>query len=463
MSTFFGSVWWLIVTLGLLITFHEFGHFVLARRCGVKVLKFSIGFGPALWSRVDRLGTQFVIAAIPLGGYVKMLDERELDGAAGGTQDLAGAHNRASLGARFAISAAGPAFNLIFTLAAFWLMFVIGKPDYLPIVGHVDQIAASAGFAKGDRLTAIDGNAIETWTDASLALLQGAMDHRDLGVAVVDAGGSERQRTLPLSKLPQDLDEQAAYREIGLEPRQWAVPPVIGSVSPDSPAARAGLKSGDRVVAIDAEKIADWRDIPAAIQKLAAPGKALTIHVERTGQTLDLAATPVRNAQESKAATQDVARQTPAWLLGIGAQPVEPHYDATLRYSPLAAIPQAFGETWQRSRETLGMLGRMVTGQASLKNLSGVITIAQVANSSAQLGLAWFLNFLAIISLSLAILNLLPIPILDGGHLLYYLIELVKGSPVSDRVQIAGQYVGLTLLMALMGLAFYNDILRIAS
>jgi len=454
MSQFFGSIWWLIVTMGLLVTFHEFGHFVVARRCGVKVLKFSIGFGPALWSRVDRHGTEFAIAAIPLGGYVKMLDERELEGDADDA-DLAGAHNRQPVLNRMAISAAGPAFNLIFTLAAFWLMFVIGKPDYLPVVGHVDHLAATAGFQNGDRITKIDGAAVDTWTDASLALLQAGMDRHDTGVTVVDAGGTERVRDLALSRLPAQLGEEDAYRQIGLSPRQWALAPVIGTVAPDSAASSAGLLAGDRFVSIDGERVDDWRDVPAVIQKHAAAGKALALEIRRGNETLALAATPTRAAAAPGAA--------PTWVLGVTPQPSEAKYDATLHYGPLAAIPKAFGETWQRSRETLGMLWRMLNGTASLKNLSGVITIAQVANTSAQLGPAWFLNFLAIISLSLAILNLLPIPILDGGHLLYYLIELVKGSPVSERMQMAGQYVGLTLLMALMGLAFYNDILRIAS
>ena len=452
MNEFFGSVWWLIVTLGLLITFHEYGHFVVARRCGVKVLKFSIGFGKALWTRRDRHGTEFAVAAIPLGGYVKMLDERESDVAPG---EVARAFNRQPVGRRMAIAAAGPAFNLLFTLAAFWLMFLIGKPDYLPVVGHAEQAAAAAGFARGDRITAIDGQPVLTWSDASQHLLQAAMERRDLAIAVTDAGGSERRRLLALSKLPADVADQDLYREVGISPRQFAVDPVIGSVSPGSGAEAAGLEAGDRIVAIDGSPVADWRDVPAAIARHAAEGKALRVEIERDGRARVIAATPKRNTAAGPG--------EPAWLLGIGAKPIDPQYDATLRYGPLAAVPRAFEETWQRTRETLVMLGRMVTGQASLKNLSGVITIAQVANSSAQLGPAWFLNFLAIISLSLAILNLLPIPILDGGHLLYYLIELVKGSPVSERTQIAGQYVGLALLVALMGLAFYNDILRIAS
>ncbi len=451
MQQFFGSIWWLIVTLGLLVTFHEYGHFVVARRFGVKVLRFSVGFGKPLWSRVDRHGTEFAIAAIPLGGYVKMLDEREGEVA---PEDLAQTFNRKSVGVRMAIAAAGPAFNLIFTVLAFWLMFVIGKPDYQPVIGHVDHIAASAGFEPGDRITRIGDEPVATWSDASMRLIQAAIERHDLRVTVIDAGGSERVRKLPLSELPAGLGEEAAYRQVGLLPRQWALAPVIGTVQADSAAAAAGLEPGDRLLAIDGTPIRDWRDVSPAIQAHAAPGHTLSIELRRGEQTLTLAASPRPDGEAGTA---------PGWVLGIAPRPGEAHYDALLQYGPLAAVPQAFAQTWQVTRQTLDMLWNMVTGNASLKNLSGVITIAQVANSSADLGAAWFLNFLAIISLSLAILNLLPIPILDGGHLLYYLIELVKGSPVSERVQIAGQYVGLTLLMALMGLALYNDILRIAS
>jgi regulator of sigma E protease len=384
-----------------------------------------------------------------------MLDTREVDGAVGPT-GLTGAFDRKSIGARMAITAAGPAFNLIFTLAAFWLMFVIGKPDFLPVVGPVDHIAASSGFEPGDRIVAIAGKPVETWTDASLSVLMASMDRRDLVIDVTDTGGASRQRTLTLSKLPADVDERELATQIGLSPRPWPVPAVIGTVTADSAASRAHLQAGDRIVTIGGDAIKDWREVPDAIQRHAAANHPLELSIERAGQTLALSVQPT--LKPADAAEGGTPKQQ--WLLGIGARAVDPHYDATLRYGPLAAIPKAFGETWKQTRDTLGMLGRMVSGQASLKNLSGVITIAQAANSSAQLGPAWFLNFLAIISLSLAILNLLPIPILDGGGLLYYLIELIKGSPLSERVQVTGQYVGLVLLMALMSLALYNDILR---
>jgi regulator of sigma E protease len=449
MSEFFGSVWWLIVTLGLLVTFHEYGHFVVARRCGVKVIKFSIGFGPALWSRFDRHGTQFVVAAIPLGGYVKMLDEREVDGVVG-PESLKGAFNRKTVGQRMAVTAAGPIFNLIFAVAALWLMFVIGRPDYAPIIDAPNGLAAEAGLQADDRIVAVGNQKVGSWNSAIQAVSEAAVMHRDVAIEATNAAGQSRTVTLALSKLPPGApNNEATYERIGLAIQPSAA--IADSVEKDMPAGRAGVQPGDRVTRINGIPVRNFGDFVRTLADQAAKNPRLDLVVERQGASVPLSMTAEQRSIEGHQ----------KWLLGITVRAKAK--DAVERFGPLQAIPAAFGEISNQTRQTLGLLWGMVTGQASVKNLSGVITIAQVANSYAQLGIAWFLNFLAIISLSLAILNLLPIPILDGGHLLYYLIEIIKGSPVSERVQIAGQYVGMTLLMALMGLAFYNDILRIAS
>jgi len=452
MSEFLGSVWWLIVTLGVLITFHEYGHFVVARRCGVKVLKFSIGFGKALWSRFDRQGTQYVIAAIPLGGYVKMLDEREVTGAVG-PKGLEGAHNRASVGARMAISAAGPLFNLVFAVFAFWLVLVIGKPDYQPIVAAPTGLSATAGFEAGDRIVAIGGEKIATWSEAIEGLAQRAIDGAPVDVAVETASGASVVRKLPLDRLASHGDADKALGEIGLRHKGPLVPAIAAKVRSGMPAAEGGLQDGDRIVAINGTEVADFVALGELIQKEAAKSPALHFGIERAGQPLNLTVNAIRQDDGSGE----------RWITGIEAPQVTVEPDAVQRYGPLDAIPAAFAETWDQTKRMLKLIGQMVTGQASPKNIQGIITIGQAANATAHMGVAWFLSFLAAVSLGLGVMNLLPIPILDGGHLLYYLIELVKGSPVSERAQIAGQYVGLVLLVALMGLAFYNDILRIAS
>jgi regulator of sigma E protease len=450
MSEFFGSVWWLIVTLGVLITFHEFGHFVVARRCGVKVLRFSVGFGKALWSRRDRHGTEFVVAAIPLGGYVKMLDEREgeVDPA-----DLDQAHNQKPVLQRMAIAAAGPLFNLIFAVFAFWLVLVIGKPDYKPVIAAPTGLAATAGFASGDRILSIGGEPVATWSAALDTLALRAIDGAPTDVAVETASGASTVRRLPLDRLADRGNLEKALPEIGLRLKGPAVPPVAAKVRIGMPAAAAGLEDGDRIVAVDGTPVDDFRSLGDLIQKEAAKSPVLAFTVERGGRRFDLDVRAVRQDDGSGA----------RWVTGIEAPEVAADPDAVQRYGPVAAIPAAFAETWHQTTRMLKLICQIFTGQASTRNLSGIITIGQAANTTAHLGAAWFFDFLAAVSLSLAVMNLLPIPILDGGHLLYYLIELVKGSPVSERTQVAGQYVGLMLLAALMGLAFYNDILRIAS
>ena len=452
MSDLLGSIWWMIVALGVLVTFHEFGHYWVARRCGVKVLRFSVGFGKPLWSRRDRHGTEFALAAIPLGGYVKMLDEAEGE-VPPAQRDQA--FNRKSVWQRIAVVAAGPLANIVLCVALLWAMFVIGKQDYSATVGSVSGIAADAGFQRGDRILRVGDRTIDTWTDASIVLTKAAIDGADLPVEVETASGGTTTRTLPLSRLPVGFDQENAVALSGLVWRHWVTPAIVGKVAPGS-AADGVLQAGDIVTAVDGQPVHGFGDIAAQVDALGKRGGMAMVEVDRAGERLAFELAPRLTPLPDGAKGQ-------YWALGLAAPEKTrlPEYDATLHYGPLAAVPAALRETGKLTSDSLGMIRRMLTGDASLKNVSGPITIAQVANVSAKRGLDWFLWFLAAMSLSLAIINLLPIPVLDGGHLLYYLIELVKGSPLSERHMVAGQYVGLAALAGLMGLAFYNDILRL--
>jgi regulator of sigma E protease len=447
MGDFIGSVWWLVVSLGLLVTFHEFGHYWVARRCGVDVLRFSVGFGRPLWSRRNRAGTEFAIAAIPLGGYVKMLDEREGDVP---VQRQAHAFNRQVVWRRIAIVIAGPAANLLLCIALLWAMFIVGRQDYAPVVGQASGLAAQAGFQPGDRLTGVDGRQVATWTEVAMALAAPALDRRDIEVKVEDANGDGIARTLRLSALPDGLDERRIPEQAGFTWRFLLAPARIDAVREDGAAAGV-LLPGDMVLAIDGSRVDSAAQVSPLVQALGERGGPGMVEVDRDGDRLALELAPRQSADPQRAGQ---------WELGIVlASPQAPAYDAVQRYGPLAAVPVALRETGRLAGDSLGMMRRMLTGEASVKNLSGPVTIARAANASAKRGADCFLYFLALLSLSLAIINLLPIPILDGGHLLYYLIELVKGSPLSERAMAAGQYVGLALLAGLMGLAFYNDIL----
>lgn len=447
MTDFIGSVWWMIVSLGLLVTFHEFGHYWVGRLCGVKVLRFSVGFGRPLWSRRDRHGTEFAIAAIPLGGYVKFLDEREVEVH---PHERGQAFNHKTVWQRIAIVAAGPIANLLLCILLLWAMFVIGKQDYSATVGRATGMAATAGLGSGDRLLSVDGRDVITLGEASMALTAAAMDRRDVTLQVLDPADQLRSRTLPLSQLPAGFDERRVPILAGVYWRAWLQPPLVDSVVKGS-AAEGQLQPGDLIVAIDGQRIDSVEQAISEVGSLGRRGGPAMIEVLRGGERLALEITP-RQGKDGKG--------QPTWQIGAGfAQSYSPAYDTLLKFGPLQSVTVAVRETGRMAADSLAMMGRIVTGKASLQNVSGPVTIARVANISAKRGVDWFIQFLALLSLSLCIINLLPIPILDGGHLLYYLIELVKGSPLSERAVAAGQYIGLALLAGLMGLAFYNDIL----
>ncbi|PNS09547.1 RIP metalloprotease RseP [Solilutibacter silvestris] len=441
MNDFFGSLWWLLITLGVLVTFHEFGHFWVGRHFGVKVLRFSVGFGKPVWSRIGRDGTEYAIGGIPLGGYVKFLDEREGDVA---PEDLGQAFNRKPVWQRMLIVAAGPVFNIVLCVALLWGMLVIGRPDYAPVIGHVEGITAAAGIQPGDRIVRIDGDDIPTWNDALPALARNAIAHRAVTVDVRGAAG-ESAHMLRLDQLPARINEIELLSDIGMEPQHMTVPPVVGEV-PASGASAGLLQPGDRIVGVNGSAVTVFEDIRPLVQKTAA-GAPVQLTVARAGQTLAVAIVPT---VQGKSRLLGVTPKLPAG-------DSRPKYDTVRRLGPVQAVPAAIHETSALLRDSVTMIGRMIRGQAPRESVSGPVTIARIANSSAQMGPAWFLRFLALMSLSLGVLNLLPIPILDGGHLAMYAIEAVRGRPLGERALAISQSIGLMLILGLMGLAFYND------
>lgn len=441
-----------IFALGILITFHEFGHFWVARKCNVKILRFSIGFGRPIWMR--RFGednTELVVAALPLGGYVKMLDEREGEVK---SEELNRAFNRKPLAQRFAIVLAGPLFNFIFAVFAYWIMFMAGLTGLKPVVGEVESgsIAARAGLQSGQEILAVDDHKTKTWTMVVDALIEHVVDGGEVTLTVGEGTGavSTRQLQLDLGKVSiDDLAEGGILKRLGLSPRKITVPAVIGEIQPELPAEQAGLAGGDRIVSVNGEAVDDWVALVETVQQ--HPGEQLTLEVERNGEKRSITLIP------QKKVTGDGKT---IGFIGAANKPPDNVF-ATESYSLLPAFGKAVIKTWDMSWLTLRMLGKMIIGEASVKNLSGPISIAQYAGDSAKNGLAAFLWFLGIVSVSLGVLNLLPVPLLDGGHLMYYLIEFFKGGPVSESTQIIGQQIGMTLLLGLMILVFYNDIVRL--
>ena len=445
MSTYFGEIWWLLVSIGVLVTFHEFGHFCVARFFGVHVLRFSVGFGRPLLKRIGHNGTEYVVAAIPLGGYVKMLDEREFEVD---PADRHRAHNNKPVLQRMAIAAAGPAFNFLLCFVLLWAMFVIGKPDYLPIVGRAGALAAKAGFQPDDRLLSIDGKDVPTWSHAAMLLAGAAMDRQPVQVEVARTDGGHAIRTLQMQQLDDRVDETEALSAIGLVPKQFLLPAVIGKIEADGPIDR--LRIGDRILTVNGIAVSGFEQLSDTVHAQARAGQPLHLELLRGAAHLQVEVLPrTRTSRDGKSVLS----------IGIYPQEQEAPYDSLRRYGPIDALGVSAHEMWRLTSESASMMWRMFS-QGATRSISGPVAIARYANESAQQGVAWFLFFLAILSLSLGMLNLLPVPILDGGHLLYYLIELVKGSPVSERTLVVGQYIGLAMLGGLMCLAFYNDLLR---
>jgi len=441
-----------IVALGVLIVVHEYGHYLVARLCGVKVLRFSVGFGRplALWRRGPD-GTEWVIAAVPFGGYVKMLDEREGPVA---PQELARAFNRQSVWRRFAIVLAGPVFNFLFAILVYAGLFMYGLPEARPVLGDppVGSAAATAGLKKGDTVRAIEGEPVETWQELRWRVLQAALQRQTLRLEVVNERGHLGEATLDLRNFPADDVASDALDRVGLRLNRPPLDPVLGQVVGGGPADRAGLVAGERIVRADGKPVDSWEVLVAAIR--ARPGKPLALLVEKDGATRTVEVIPDSIA----AGDTHIGR--------IGAAPHIPpsHAEKMLirvQYGPLDSLGRATAKTWDISLFSLKMLGKMLLGEVSWKHLSGPVTIADFAGQSAQMGWISYLTFLALISISLGVLNLLPIPLLDGGHLMYYAVEIIKGAPVSERAMELGQRVGLALLLVMMAFAFYNDLNRL--
>ena len=438
--------------LGLLIVIHEFGHYLVARLCNVKVLRFSVGFGRALASRrYGKDGTEWVIAAFPLGGYVKMLDEREGPVSAA---DLPRAFNRQSVYRRFVIVAAGPIANFLLAIFLYWLVFMHGVPGIKPVIGAVTPAspAAQAQFTVGETIQKIGPDTVATWQDARWLLLKYAVDRGTVALEVQNERNEIHVRNLDMSRLtPADLDGDF-LRALGFARLQPPLEPVIGRVIAGGAADRAGLKAGDEVLAAGDAPVRRWDDVVAAVS--ASPGRPLELRIKRGDTTLELTVTPAPVVD----ASGRVGR------IGVAARVDEAamrQYIVEVRYSAWMSLGKALERTWDTSLFSLRMLGKMLIGEVSLKNLSGPITIADYAGQSAQTGWISYVVFLALISISLGVLNLLPIPLLDGGHLMYYMLEIVKGSPVSEKAMEVGQQIGMGLLFMLMAFALYNDITRL--
>ncbi len=449
---FLHTVLALIVTLGILITFHEFGHFWVARLCGVKVLRFSVGFGKPLFSWHDKKGTEYVVAALPLGGYVKMLDEREGDVPEVLAEQ---SFNRKSVGQRFAIVAAGPLANFLLAIVAYWFIFVVGTQVPAPLVGQVEtgSPAALAGLRQGDEILSVNGNNTPSWQEVGLGLLSRMGETTNLTLSVLNERDTQqRELNLSLTNFLAGQEQPDPFRSLGITPWRPEVAPILGNIQASGAAQAAGLKAGDKILAVNNQETTSWAALVAQLQ--ANPNQQIFLTLERDQQRQQLAITPGVRVQEDG---------SQVGFIGAGVQ--MPEWPAELlreqRFGPVDSLLRASQKTVEMSWLTLNSIGKMITGLISPTNLSGPITIARVASDSARSGWESYISFLAYVSISLGILNLLPIPVLDGGHLLFYALEAIRRKPVAEEVQAAATRVGVLMLGSLMLLAFYFDLLRL--
>ncbi len=449
------NIFFFIVAIGVLVTFHEYGHYWVARKAGVKVLRFSVGFGKPLlsWKRKTAEGDdiEYVIAAIPLGGYVKMLDEREGDVA---EADKKRAFNNQNVSKRIAIVFAGPAFNFLLAIFLYWLVFMMGTTVDRPFVGETDSgsVAEQAGFEIQDEILNVGDTAVKSWNEFRLEILDQGLDGGDIAIRVRDVDGLEHTRLLALGDMHLLETEGDIFNQLGF--KQWwpKLRAEIGGVMEESAAQQAGIQKGDVVIQVDGVAVDQWMSLVEMIRVKA--GIPMQFVVLRDG--IETALTVIPQSRKIKEEEQGY----------IGAyqhipEQVRQQLIAHIEYSTFQAVSKAVVKTWDMSTLTLRVLWKMVSGEASLSNISGPITIATYAGVTASIGLVSFLSFLAVISVSLGVLNLLPVPMLDGGHLFYYLIEIIKGSPVSEAFELRGQQIGIVLLALLMSVAIFNDIQRL--
>ena len=444
------SILALALTLGILVTLHEYGHFWVARRCGVKVLRFSVGFGKPIFSWHDRHGTEFAVAAIPLGGYVKMLDERE--GPV--PEELRDqAFTSKPPGQRIAIAAAGPAANFLFAIFAYWLLSVVGVTHVAPIIGQVAEgsVAERVGLRDGMEIESVDGHRVSSWRDVNMRILERTGEHGLISMEVSD-DGARGSVSGELSGWSLSDDTPNPLAEFGITPWRPEVPPVLGQISEGGRAQAAGLQTGDRILAVNGEPVGNWFELVDFIR--SAPERTLQVTIERNGTEQSVSVTPAARTEDSGESIG---------FVGAGVQAIS-WPDEVLRdvsYGPIAAVPVALSETWADTRLTLVAIKKMVTGLLSPTNLSGPITIARVAEASVSSGFEDFVRFLAYLSVSLGILNLLPVPVLDGGHIVYYTIEALRGKPLSEQAQAFGLRIGMAMILTLMVFALYNDLMRL--